>query len=59
MVTVAVSLVTKPSPEAQLAGLTYSLSPKISEAHGPWFARPVVLGVVILAAVIALNIIFR
>ncbi|THD64384.1 sodium:solute symporter family protein [Phenylobacterium sp.] len=59
VVTVAVSLVTKPSPEAQLAGLTYSLSPKISEAHGPWYGRPAVLGVVILAAVVVLNIIFR
>jgi SSS family solute:Na+ symporter len=58
-VTILVSLVTRRRPDEALAGLTYSLTPKISEERGPWYTRPVVLGVIILTAVIALNILFR
>jgi SSS family solute:Na+ symporter len=58
-VTILVSLVTRRRPDEALAGLTYSLTPKVGEERGAWYTRPVVLGVVILAAVIALNIIFR
>ena len=59
VVTVAVSLVTRPRPEEGLAGLTYALTPKIGRETGPWYTQPVVLGVIVLVAVIGLNIIFR
>ena len=58
-VTIAVSLVTAPQTEEKLAGLVYSLTPKISAEHGAWYMRPVVLGVIMLAAALILNIIFR
>jgi solute:Na+ symporter, SSS family len=59
LVTIAVSLVTKPKPEGELTGLVYSLTPKIVREIGPWFTRPVVLGVIMLAGAVALNLIFR
>jgi SSS family solute:Na+ symporter len=58
-VTVLVSLMTKAPEKARLEGLVYSMTPKISEAHLPWWRRPVTWGLVVLAAVVALNIIFR
>ncbi len=58
LVTVAVSLMTRPRPESDLVGLVYSLTPKPSDAHLPWFRRPATLGVAVLAVLIALNIIF-
>jgi SSS family solute:Na+ symporter len=58
-VTILVSLMTRAPEKAKLEGLVYSMTPKISEAHLPWWRRPVTWGVVVLAAVVALNIIFR
>ncbi len=59
MVTILVSLVTKPHDETELVGLVYSLTPKISEANVRWWANPVVVGVIVLIGALALNIIFR
>jgi solute:Na+ symporter, SSS family len=59
IVTIAVSLVTRRQPDEALAGLTYSLTPKVTEERGPWYMRPVLLGVVMLVAVVILNVIFR
>jgi SSS family solute:Na+ symporter len=59
VVTIAISLATRPkkSPD-QLKGLVYSLTPRILSDDEPWYQRPAVLGVLVLLAVIALNIIF-
>jgi SSS family solute:Na+ symporter len=59
LVTIAVSLATRPKPEAELAGLVYSLTPKVGGDTAPWYMRPVALGVVLIAAVVVLNLIFR
>ena len=60
LVTVAVSLVTRPRSEAELKGLVYSLTPRLRAPQGePWCARPTVLGVCILAGALILNFIFR
>jgi SSS family solute:Na+ symporter len=59
VVTIAVSLQTRPKPEAELAGLVYSLTPKIGAERGPWYFSPVTLGLVMLSAALVLNIIFR
>jgi SSS family solute:Na+ symporter len=59
VVTILVSLATRPRPEAELVGLTYALTPKVGEGHGAWYTRPVVLGVIMIAAVVVLNVIFR
>ncbi len=59
VVTIAVSLATRPRAEAELAGLVYSLTPKVKDGAVRWWARPVTLGVVVLAVTLVLNIIFR
>ena len=58
-VTIVVSLVTRARPESELAGLTYALTPRTVERQGPWYLRPALLGAVLIAGVIALNLIFR
>lgn len=58
-VTIAVSLITKARPEAELKGLVYSLTERPKEDRLAWYKRPAVLGVIVLAAALALNIIFR
>ena len=57
-VTIAGSLVTRAHPEDELVGLVYSLTPKLAEPGGGWLRNPVVLGVVVLVATLALNIVF-
>jgi SSS family solute:Na+ symporter len=58
LVTVGVSLATKPHDKTQLEGLVYGLTPKVDEAASPWWARPVTLGVAVMIAVVALNFVF-
>ncbi len=57
-VTIAVSLFTRPRTDEQLAGLVYSLTERPKEGHLAWYLRPGPLGVLVLLAVTALNIIF-
>jgi SSS family solute:Na+ symporter len=57
LVTIAVSLAGG-APQKDLTGLVYSQTPRLQEGNEPWYRRPVVLGVLALAAVVALNIIF-
>ena len=59
VVTILVSLVTKPHDETQLVGLVYSLTPKIKDEAQPWWASPVTVGVIVLLGALALNILFR
>lgn len=63
VVSVLVSLVTKPKPDAELAGLVYSQTPKEQrtdplEASYPWYRRTVPLAGVALGMVAILNAIF-
>jgi SSS family solute:Na+ symporter len=58
IVTLVVSMLTKPREERELVGLVYSLTPKPEEKHLPWWKRPVALAVVVLTMVVALNLIF-
>jgi solute:Na+ symporter, SSS family len=58
VITVVVSLVTKPKPEAELVGLVHSLTPKPETSHLVWWKRPEALAVAILLGAIALNIFF-
>ena len=61
VVTVLVSLATRRNKtDAQLQGLVYSLTPRpASDAGEPWYKRPVLVGVLVLAATLVLNILFR
>ncbi|HMK21507.1 MAG TPA: sodium:solute symporter family protein, partial [Terriglobales bacterium] len=58
LVTIAVSLVTRPRPEQELRGLVYSLTEKPTLLIARWYQRPVVLGVVVVALSLLLNIVF-
>jgi SSS family solute:Na+ symporter len=64
VVSVAVTLVTRPKPASELVGLVYSETPKEQrsdpEAHRlPWYQSPTRLAGISLVMVIALNVIFR
>jgi SSS family solute:Na+ symporter len=58
LLTVGVSLATRPREEKQLVGLVYSLTERPSEGSHPWYARPAPLGVAVLAVTLVLNILF-
>jgi solute:Na+ symporter, SSS family len=58
VVTIVVSLMTKPRDEKELVGLVYSLTDKPHDDARTWYERPVTLGVVVLIMAVALNIIF-
>jgi SSS family solute:Na+ symporter len=56
--TIAISLVTTPRPEPELAGLVYSLTPKPVEGHLSWYQKPATLALAVLAILIVLNLVF-
>jgi solute:Na+ symporter, SSS family len=63
VLSIVVSLATKPKPVEQLVGLVYSETPKDvrtdpHEASAPWYQRTVPLAGVALVMVIALNLVF-
>jgi SSS family solute:Na+ symporter len=58
VVTIIVSLVTTPRDDRELVGLVYSLTEKPKDDGAAWYGRPAVLGVIVLAAVAALNFVF-
>jgi SSS family solute:Na+ symporter len=58
VVTIVISLLTKPREQEELRGLVYSLTEKPSEEHLAWYKRPVTLAAVVLFLTLLLNIIF-
>ena len=64
VVSVVVSLATKPKPDEELVGLVYSLTPKETRQHdvtgenAGWYRRPGLLAGIVLVLTIALNAIF-
>jgi len=58
IVTIAVSLVTKPREESELVGLVYSLTPKPVENHLEWYQKPTTLAAAVFAMLIILNLVF-
>jgi solute:Na+ symporter, SSS family len=58
VVTILVSLITRPRDDKELEGLVYSLTERPKEEHLPWFKRPEVLGVIVLLMTLVLNVIF-
>jgi SSS family solute:Na+ symporter len=57
-VTVVVSLLTKPRPVSELAGLVYGASPLPEEHDEHWYQRPIVWACTVFAIFIVLNIVF-
>jgi SSS family solute:Na+ symporter len=58
IVTVVVSLATKPKPDSELHGLVYGLTGIPSEGALKWYARPAFWAVAVLAILVILQIIF-
>ena len=58
IITIIVSLFTKPKPDSELVGLVRSLTKMPSHAHLPWWKRPEALAIAVLVGAIALNIFF-
>jgi SSS family solute:Na+ symporter len=57
--TMLISLATRQKrTDEDLAGLVYSLTPKIKERDARWWQRPALLGSVVLALAIVLNLLF-
>jgi SSS family solute:Na+ symporter len=58
VVTIAVSLFTRPREDAELVGLVYSLTERPKDESGAWYMRPAVLGVIVLLMAVGLNALF-
>jgi len=58
VLTIAISLVTRPRDEKSLVGLVYALTAREVEQEAAWYTRPAPLGIAVLAAMILLNLWF-
>jgi SSS family solute:Na+ symporter len=58
VVTVLVTLFTTPKPEEELKGLVYQLTTLPSQAHVPWYHRPVTWAAAVGVGFVILNVIF-
>jgi SSS family solute:Na+ symporter len=64
LVSVGVSMVTRPKPDSELVGLVYSLTPRGSLKHDDsgensgWYRKPGLLAGIVLVVTIVLNVIF-
>ncbi|MGE5726280.1 MAG: sodium:solute symporter family transporter, partial [Acidobacteriota bacterium] len=58
VVTIVISLLTRPREDSKLVGLVYSLTEKPSEKHLSWYQRPAALALVIIVVLVLLNVFF-
>ncbi len=58
LMTVVVSLFTKPKPDAELKNLVMGLTPLPDEGPCPWYRKPLFWAAVVTVVLIAVNIIF-
>jgi SSS family solute:Na+ symporter len=58
VVTIGVSLLTKPRPDEEMVGLVYSLTRRPNDEGLAWYQRPATLGLIVLALTLVLNLIF-
>ncbi len=56
LVSIVVSLVTKPRPDEELKGLVYALTPKPEDGHLSFFQRPATFAAIVLAMTLVLNL---
>jgi SSS family solute:Na+ symporter len=58
-ITLVISLTTaRTKTDEELAGLVYSLTPKIVDQEASWFLRPSVIGILLLIGCVILNVVF-
>ena len=58
LVTIVVSILTKPRDERELVGLVYSMTERPKDEQLAWYLRPGVLAIIVLGLTIFLNLIF-
>jgi SSS family solute:Na+ symporter len=58
VVTIVVSMATRPRPDDELRGLVYALTERPRDEGRAWYARPGTLSIVVLALTLVLNVIF-
>lgn len=58
VVTILVSLVTKPKPVSELTGLVWGMGPVIDTEALPWYKKPVILAIIIAIMTLACNLLF-
>jgi SSS family solute:Na+ symporter len=58
VVTILVSLLSRPKAEAELRNLVYGLTDIPHDADLPWYKRPLPLAAVVIVALVILNFIF-
>jgi len=57
--TILISMATRANKtDEELKGLVYSLTPKIKDPDTPWHKQPAMLGIIVMAAAVVLNILF-
>ena len=58
VVTIIISMVSRPRPESELTGLVYSLTPKPKDSDVPWLQRPASLALIVIVLIVGLNLVF-
>jgi SSS family solute:Na+ symporter len=59
VITILISLATRANKtDEELKGLVYSLTPRIKDPDTPWYKQPAMLGLIVIAAAVVLNVIF-
>lgn len=58
VITILISLVTKPKPDEELKGLVYSLTEKVYATEKKWYLRVGPIGIILLILTIILNFVF-
>ncbi|MEP6730043.1 MAG: sodium:solute symporter family protein [bacterium] len=59
VVTIIVSMLTRPRPDEELVGLVYALTPRPPSTARAFWEKPAFLGVITLVLLLILNLIFR
>jgi SSS family solute:Na+ symporter len=58
VVTIIISLMTRPRPDEELRGLVYALTPRQVDTEHSFWRRPMTLGMIVLVMTLALNFVF-
>jgi len=58
VLTIVISMVTRPRPDEELKGLVWSLTPKPKDEGLKWYQKPATLALVVTGLLIVLNIVF-
>lgn len=58
LLTIVISMITRPRPDEELKGLVWSLTPKPKDEGLTWYQKPATLALVVTGLLIVLNIVF-